>query len=56
MSDSVKMRLICGVTAAAANLIIAYPYNGHSYLLAVPAGYNPLAGAKDKLLKTTLIQ
>ncbi len=35
-------------------VLIAYPYNGHTYLLAVPAGYN-LAAKKDKTGKVSFL-
>ncbi len=35
-------------------LAIAYPFNGHTYLLTVPAGY-PLASRMDKTGKVSFL-
>ncbi len=37
------------------SLLIAYPYNGHTYTLAVPAGYN-LAAKMDKTGKVSFVK
>lgn len=47
MINALKMRLDVG-------LLIAYPYNGHSYAMAVPAGYN-LSAKMDKTGKVSFL-
>ncbi len=63
MINALKMRPDVG-------LLIAYPYNGHTYAMAVPAGYNlsaktdkngkvsflALAGVKDGKILTSMVQ